>query len=230
MTYRMAFLSAAAACIAALPHAAAAADYYDEGGPRPSRAVPAAETPSWSGSTGARPSAPPTAAVPARSSSTRATPTGSGLGTLRGWRPRARGRRPGPVRRPGLRRGALCRPGGRLWLAGPPHAGLPTRGGAARGRCLRRPGRTARCRLHDRAGRIGHARRLAQDRDPPHLLPALTRRAGGVQSRLRNPAKVMSPSGQGPWPESTLMCPALPASTKAEPQTADSVADSSMVA
>ena len=31
MTYRMAFLSAAAVCIAALPHAAAAADFYDEG-------------------------------------------------------------------------------------------------------------------------------------------------------------------------------------------------------
>lgn len=31
MTYRMAFLSAAAVCSAALPHAAAAADYYDEG-------------------------------------------------------------------------------------------------------------------------------------------------------------------------------------------------------
>ena len=31
MTYRMAFLAATAACIAALPHPAAAADYYDEG-------------------------------------------------------------------------------------------------------------------------------------------------------------------------------------------------------
>ena len=31
MTYRMAFLSAAAACIASLPHGATAADYYDDG-------------------------------------------------------------------------------------------------------------------------------------------------------------------------------------------------------
>ena len=46
----------------------------------------------------------------------------------------------------------------------------------------------------------------------------------------RNPAKRIKPSGHGPWPEATLMCPASPASANCEPQASAMSADCSSVA
>ncbi len=218
MLNRMALLSVAALAAAALPHAASAADYYDEGrGP----AVydgrgDAAFDHGWQDSR--------------RDLRPRFRP-GPVAFDERGEERFARGEpefdEGGPVlaSRPGVRRGTAVLGSGRLRPAAPARAGLPPGRGARLRRRLRPARRAPGCRLHRAGGAVGHSRGLAQDRDLPDLLPALSR-----HSRLRNPAKVIKPSGHGPWPDATLICPALPASTKAEPQAADSVAVSSMSA